>query len=107
MADEQGLDQDRLVWMFTQMLRIREFEERVKRSFTELPDLLRSHTHLADGAKTSIVGSLATLRPNDQILTTYRCHSYPIILNTNPKTIIAEIFGKRTGLCGGYGGSMH
>ena len=37
MADEHGLDQDRLVWMFTQMLRIREFEERVKRSFTELP----------------------------------------------------------------------
>ena len=35
MADEHGLDQDRLVWMFTQMLRIREFEERVKRSFTE------------------------------------------------------------------------
>ncbi|HKA98932.1 MAG TPA: transketolase C-terminal domain-containing protein [Streptosporangiaceae bacterium] len=55
MADEHGLDRDRLVWMFTQMLRIREFEERVKRSFTELPGLLRGHTHLADGAEASIV----------------------------------------------------
>jgi pyruvate/2-oxoglutarate/acetoin dehydrogenase E1 component len=107
MADEQGLDQDRLVWMFTQMLRIREFEERVKRSFTELPGLLRGHTHLADGAEASIVGSLAALRPGDQILTTYRCHGYPIVLGTDPKTMMAEIFGKRTGLCGGYGGSMH
>jgi TPP-dependent pyruvate/acetoin dehydrogenase alpha subunit len=71
MADEHGLDQDRLVWMFTQMLRIREFEERVKRSFTELPGLLRGHTHLADDAEASIVGSLAALRPGDQILTTY------------------------------------
>jgi hypothetical protein len=32
--------------MFTQMLRIREFEERVKRSFEELPGLFRGHTHL-------------------------------------------------------------
>jgi len=107
MADEHGLDQDRLVWMFTQMLRIREFEERVKRSFTELPGLLRGHTHLADGAEASIVGSLAALRPGDQILTTYRCHGYPIVLGTDPKAMMAEIFGKRTGLCGGYGGSMH
>jgi hypothetical protein len=56
MDDTHGLQPDRLVWMFTQMLRIREFEERVKRSFTELPGLLRGHTHLADGAEASIVG---------------------------------------------------
>src|SRR5205823_13935058 len=65
------------------------------------------HTHLADGAEASIVGSLAVLRPGDQILTTYRCHGYPIALGTDPKAMMAEIFGKRTGLCGGYGGSMH
>ena len=53
------LDSDRLVWMFTQMLRIREFEERVKRTFEEHPGAIRGHTHLADGAEASIVGSLA------------------------------------------------
>jgi TPP-dependent pyruvate/acetoin dehydrogenase alpha subunit len=107
MDDSHGLQEDRLVWMFTQMLRIREFEERVKRSFAELPGLLRGHTHLADGAEASIVGSLTALRPGDQILTTYRCHGYPIVLGTDPKVMMAEIFGKRTGLCRGYGGSMH
>ena len=56
------LDADRLIWMFTQMLRIREFEERVKRTFEEHPGVIRGHTHLADGAEASIVGSLATLR---------------------------------------------
>ncbi|HXH97860.1 MAG TPA: thiamine pyrophosphate-dependent dehydrogenase E1 component subunit alpha, partial [Gaiellaceae bacterium] len=79
----------------------------VKRTFTEHEGVIRGHTHLADGAEASIVGSLATLRPGDQILTTYRCHGYPIALGTDTKAIMAEIYGRADGLCGGYGGSMH
>jgi len=101
---ENGLDR---VWVFTQMLRIREFEERVKRTFEEHPGVIRGHTHLADGAEASIVGSLSTLRDGDQVLATYRCHGYPIALGTSTKAMMAEIYGKKTGLCGGYGGSMH
>jgi TPP-dependent pyruvate/acetoin dehydrogenase alpha subunit len=101
------LDKDRLVWMFTQMARIREFEERVKRSFEEHPGVIRGHTHLGDGAEASIVGSLATLRPDDQLITTYRCHGYPLVLGTDPKAMLSEIYGRKTGLCKGYGGSMH
>ena len=103
----EQLDNDRLVWMFTQMLRIREFEERVKRTFEEHPGVIRGHTHLADGAEASIVGSLATLQPGDQLMATYRCHGYPIALGTDTKAIMAEIYGRKDGLCGGYGGSMH
>jgi TPP-dependent pyruvate/acetoin dehydrogenase alpha subunit len=40
-------------------------------------------------------------------MTTYRCHGYPIVLGTDTKAIMAEIYGRRDGLCGGYGGSMH
>jgi TPP-dependent pyruvate/acetoin dehydrogenase alpha subunit len=101
------LDKDRLVWMFTQMARIREFEERVKRSFEEHPGVIRGHTHLGDGAEASIVGSLATLRPDDQLITTYRCHGYPLVLGTDPKAMMGEIYGRKTGICKGYGGSMH
>ena len=101
------LDDERLVWIFTQMLRIREFEERVKRTFEEHPGVIRGHTHLADGAEASIVGSLATMRDGDQLMATYRCHGYPIALGTDTKAIMAEIYGRRDGLCGGYGGSMH
>jgi TPP-dependent pyruvate/acetoin dehydrogenase alpha subunit len=103
----QELDNDRLVWMFTQMLRIREFEERVKRTFEEHPGVIRGHTHLADGAEASIVGSLATMQSGDQLMATYRCHGYPIALGTDTKAIMAEIYGRKSGLCGGYGGSMH
>jgi pyruvate dehydrogenase E1 component alpha subunit len=103
----EKLDKDRLIWMLTQMLRIREFEERVKRTFEEHVGVIRGHTHLADGAEASIVGSLAALRPDDQVLATYRCHGYPLVLGTDPNAMMAEIYGRSTGLCGGYGGSMH
>jgi TPP-dependent pyruvate/acetoin dehydrogenase alpha subunit len=101
------LDNDRLTWMFTQMVRIREFEERVKGTFEEHPGVIRGHTHLADGAEASIVGSLAAIGPDDQLMATYRCHGYPLVLGTDPKAMMAEIYGRRTGLCKGYGGSMH
>jgi TPP-dependent pyruvate/acetoin dehydrogenase alpha subunit len=104
MAD---LDRDRLVWMYTQMVRVREFEERVKGSFEEHPGVIRGHTHLADGAEASIVGSLAAMREGDQLMATYRCHGYPVTLGTDTKALMAEIFGRKTGICGGYGGSMH
>ena len=104
---ENGLDRERLVWMLTQMVRVREFEEQVKRTFEEHPGVIRGHTHLADGAEASIVGSLAALRRDDQLLTTYRCHGYPLALGTDPNAMMAEIYGRSDGLCGGYGGSMH
>jgi pyruvate dehydrogenase E1 component alpha subunit len=101
------LDNDRLIWMFTQMVRIREFEEHVKSTFEKHPGVIRGHTHLADGAEASIVGSIAALEPDDQLLATYRCHGYPLALGTDPNAMMAEIYGKETGLCRGYGGSMH
>jgi pyruvate dehydrogenase E1 component alpha subunit len=101
------LSEERLIWIFTQMLRIRDFEERVKRTFEDHPGVIRGHTHLADGAEASIVGSLATLKDGDQLMATYRCHGYPITLGTDTKAMMAEIYGRADGLCGGYGGSMH
>jgi TPP-dependent pyruvate/acetoin dehydrogenase alpha subunit len=108
MTDQPApLGDERLISTFTQMVRIREFEERVKRTFDDHPGVIRGHTHLADGAEASIVGSLFAMRDGDQLMTTYRCHGYPITLGTDPKAMMAEIYGRRDGLCGGYGGSMH
>src|SRR5258708_10027951 len=103
----QPPDSKRQVWMFTQMLRIRAFEERVKRTFTEHPGVIRGHTHLADGAEASIVGSLSHFREGDAALATYRCHGYPLVLGSDPKAMMAEIYGRADGLCKGLGGSMH
>jgi pyruvate dehydrogenase E1 component alpha subunit len=89
------------------MLRIREFEERVKRTFTEHPGVIRGHTHLADGVEASIVGSLCHFRSGDAALATYRCHGYPLVLGSDPKAMMAEVYGRVDGLCKGLGGSMH
>src|ERR1700740_2439219 len=103
----QAPNAERQIWIFTQMLRIREFENRVKRSFTDHPGVIRGHTHLADGAEASIVGSLAPFRDGDAALATYRCHGYPLALGSDPKAMMAEIYGRADGLCKGLGGSMH
>ena len=101
------LGKDRLVWMYTQMARIREFEERVKRTFVEHPGTIRGHAHLGDGAEASIVGALTTRNENDLVMPSYRCHSYPIVLGTEPRKLMAEIYQRKDGVCKGFGGSMH
>lgn len=103
----QAPQAERQVWMLTQMLRIREFENRVKRTFTDHPGVIRGHTHLADGAEASIVGSLSHFKPGDAVLTTYRCHGYPLVLGSEAKALMAEIYGRADGICKGLGGSMH
>jgi TPP-dependent pyruvate/acetoin dehydrogenase alpha subunit len=106
-TEPETLDAERLIWVYTQMLRIREFEERVKRTFEEHPGVIRGHTHLADGAEASIVGSLISRRDGDQLMATYRCHGYPLVLGTSANAMMAEVYGRETGLCHGRGGSMH
>jgi len=98
---------DRLIWIYTQMTRIREFEEHVKRTFLEHPGAMRGHTHLADGAEASIVGALATRNATDFAMPSYRCHAQPLVLGTSPKKMMAELYGRKDGLCRGFGGSMH
>ncbi|MGB9242959.1 MAG: thiamine pyrophosphate-dependent dehydrogenase E1 component subunit alpha [Candidatus Acidiferrales bacterium] len=107
METASDLGKDRLIWIYTQMVRIREFEERVKRTFVEHPGVIRGHTHLADGAEASIVGALASRGEKDLAMPSYRCHGYPIVLGTSVRKMMAEIYGRRDGLCKGFGGSMH
>ena len=100
-------DKGRLIWIYTQMVRIREFEERVKRAFIEHPGVIRGHAHLGDGAEASIVGALATREKDDIVMPSYRCHGHPIVLGSPTRNIMAEVFGRKDGLCKGFGGSMH
>jgi TPP-dependent pyruvate/acetoin dehydrogenase alpha subunit len=103
----EKFENERLSWMYTQMVRIREFEEAVKRTFVEHPGVIRGHAHLGDGAEASIVGSLSTRKDTDLAMASYRCHGYPIVLGTPLRNIMAEVFGRKDGICKGFGGSMH
>jgi pyruvate dehydrogenase E1 component alpha subunit len=107
MPKNEELGKDRLVWIYTHMVRIREFEESVKRTFIEHPGVIRGHSHLGDGAEASIVGALSTRNEMDIVIPSYRCHGYPIVLGTAMRGMMAEVFGRKDGLCRGFGGSMH
>lgn len=107
MQPSAQLGKEQLTWMWTQMLRVREFEERVKRTFVDHPGVIRGHTHLADGAEASIIGALAARNDGDPVMPSYRCHGYPIVLGTPPGNLMAELYGRRDGVCKGFGGSMH
>lgn len=107
MRPAEQLGNEQLVWMYVQMLRIREFEERVKRTFVEHQGVIRGHTHLGDGAEASIAGALATRNNGDPVMPSYRCHGYPIVLGSSPNHLMAELYGRKDGICKGFGGSMH
>jgi pyruvate dehydrogenase E1 component alpha subunit len=96
--------EDRLA-MYEAMAQIREFEEVVARAHDEgqLPGLL----HLSTGGEAVAVGVLGLLREHDRVYTSHRGHGHFLAAGEDPRAVLAELAGRATGLCRGYGGSMH
>lgn len=87
------------------MALIREFEERVMNVF--LRGLISGTIHLSIGQEACSVGATAPLRKDDWITITHRGHGQAIAKGVEPRRIMAELLGRETGCCRGYGGSMH
>ncbi len=87
------------------MATIRAFEESVKRDFLagEIPGFV----HLYIGEEAIGTGICAALRDDDMIESTHRGHGHCIAKGADVNAMMAEIFGKKAGLCHGKGGSMH
>lgn len=90
--------------MLIRMLRIRIFDERatVLKS-TLIPGFLHNST----GQEGEIVGACMALREDDYMTGNHRSHGHPIGKGVRLAPLMAELFGKKTGVCGGKGGSMH
>jgi pyruvate dehydrogenase E1 component alpha subunit len=91
--------------MFEAMWLIRRFEERAAEEY--MKGKIGGFLHLAIGEEAAVVGSIAALRPTDPITSTYREHGQALARGSDPGAVMAELFGRATGLCGGLGGSMH
>jgi len=87
------------------MLRIRKVELQVARMYQE--HKLLSAPHLYEGEEAIATGVCAHLRREDYITSTHRGHGHCIAKGMEARRLLAEIAGKRTGCCGGKGGSMH
>ena len=87
------------------MCTIRKFEESVKHDFLngEIPGFV----HLYIGEEAIATGVCSALRKDDMIESTHRGHGHCVAKGADVNRMMAEIFGKKTGLCQGRGGSMH
>lgn len=90
---------------FTEMLRIRRFEEKAAELYTQ--EKIRGFLHLCIGEEAIAVGAMSTLSPDDNVVSTYREHGHALARGVSAASIMAEMFGKRDGCSGGRGGSMH
>ena len=100
-----ALDDGDLVDLYVTMVRIREFEDRVHRSF--LAGLVHGTTHLCQGHEAVSAGAARALREDDYVSYTYRGHGHCIARGMPPEAAFAELFGRATGASRGLGGSMH
>lgn len=91
--------------LFYKALRIRLAEEKIVELYPS--DKIQSPVHLSIGQEAVAVGVCHSLKPTDLLFSTYRGHSFYLAKGGNLSAMMAELYGKVTGCCGGKGGSMH
>src|SRR5512133_465989 len=91
--------------LYRQMLLIRRFEERCAQIYVE--GKIGGFLHLYIGQEAVAVGAMSLLRPDDYFITSYRDHGYALARGTDPRPLMAELWGKQGGISRGKGGSMH
>ncbi len=91
--------------IYTCMLEIRRFEERASQLYGM--GHIGGFCHLYIGQEAVVVGVLMTIDQNDCVVTTYRDHGHMIARGLDPKKIMAELTGRKSGYSKGKGGSMH
>ena len=96
---------DELRSYYRQMLVIRRFEERAARAYTQAK--VGGYCHLNLGEEAAVVGLMEALRPTDYLFTNYREHGYALAKGIEPRRVMAELYGRSTGVSKGWGGSMH
>ena len=100
-----GAGRDTMAAMLESMCRIRRFEEKLSELFAA--GLLYGTTHLYIGEEAVAAGVCAALVPDDMITSTHRGHGHCIARGMDINAMMAEMFGRATGVAGGRGGSMH
>ena len=104
-AAKAAYTQEQAKQFYETMATIRKFEETIKHDFLagEIPGFV----HLYIGEEAIATGVCAALRKDDMIESTHRGHGHCVAKGADVKRMMAEIYGKKEGLCQGRGGSMH
>jgi pyruvate dehydrogenase E1 component alpha subunit len=100
-----GVDEATLRGWHHKMLLIRKFDETADKLFQE--GHVKGTVHTSIGQEATSMGVCANLGHDDVVLATHRGHGTAIAKGSDIKAMMAELLGRRTGLCKGKGGSMH
>jgi pyruvate dehydrogenase E1 component alpha subunit len=98
-------DRDTLLHYYYQMVLTRHFEEKSGEMYNKAR--VGGYCHLNLGEEATVVGFCAGLEPQDYVYTNYREHGYALCRGLSSQAVMAELFGKETGVSRGRGGSMH
>ena len=98
-------DKEEVLKHYREMLRIRRFEETAARAYTR--GKISGFLHLYIGQEAIAVATAEAISPGDRVVSTYRTHGMALALGSPPGPCMAELYGKKDGLVGGIGGSMH
>ena len=93
-----------LKW-YEDMLVMRKVEEKVGHLYIQ--QKFGGFCHLYIGQEAVVAGTASACKKEDKHITAYRDHAHPIALGVHPKYMVAELYGKTTGMSKGKGGSMH
>src|SRR2546426_60779 len=107
-APPRDLGRDELaaaVEWYGKMVLARRFEEEAEREFRR--GKIGGYLHVYSGQEAVAAGFLSAIRPEDIFFTAYRDHAHALFRGAAPGAVMAELFGKATGLAKGKGGSMH
>jgi TPP-dependent pyruvate/acetoin dehydrogenase alpha subunit len=102
---EDAVERDEALGLYRRMLEIRRFEEKAQELFRagSLPGFI----HLYIGEEAVAVGVCSNLKEEDYVVSTHRGHGHALAKGVPPREVMAELWGKESGSCGGRGGSMH
>jgi len=99
------ISREKMLWMYLVMQKARKFEEMVETLFQA--NRLRGSVHIGIGQEAITAGAIAAIRETDYIIPSHRGHGQDIAKGTHSKYLMAELFGKETGVCRGRGGTAH
>ena len=97
--------EDEIFYIYKELLRIRKIEEAIADKYLEWE--MRCPVHLSIGQEAIPVGISMHLTVKDHVYSNHRSHGHYFAKGGSLKRMIAELYGKETGCCGGRGGSMH
>ncbi len=100
-----GFSKETYMYWYESMYLMRKFEEKAGQLYGQ--QKIRGFCHLYIGQEACAAGAVTALEKGDKYITAYRDHAHPLALGTDPKYIMAELYGKETGVSKGKGGSMH